>query len=358
MTATTGRDIMAERDSGWVSGGVVDAEDARLATGVLAAPGNGPLHCRSGIKPAPDEPGLVEATPTPSGSVTVRPFQAVIQGTRATTTGAYLVTLDQQKTVAVPPGHPAHPRLDLIVARQRDQQYGDPATAFTVECVSGIASPAPAEPRPEGDHLVLAQVQVPAGASVITQADLTDRRSFTTALGGVLPLRPGEPLPARGFPGQRLYDLATGQDLVWVPEGWRPAMAGAVAAYGPADPGWPRTDATVEGEPLVVNRLTVPHTRFPRLLSYTVTALARTSNPTDRYDLWVRVNGALEAITAFHGGPTQVVTVVAGGQAAQPADARPLVIEAGFSRVQGTGSVWVDIATPVYTSINVLAIPL
>ncbi|MGW0422613.1 hypothetical protein [Streptomyces sp. NPDC003015] len=48
-----------ERDSGWLSGGVVDAEDARLATGVLAAaaadPGN-PIAARPGIKPGPATP--------------------------------------------------------------------------------------------------------------------------------------------------------------------------------------------------------------------------------------------------------------------------------------------------------------
>lgn len=349
---------MAERDPGWVSGGVVDAEDARLATGVLVGTGNGPLHCRGGLKPAPDEPGLVEATPTPSGSVTVRPFQGVIQGTRTATTGAYLVTLDQQKTVAVPPGHPTHPRLDLIVARQRDRQYGDPVTAFTVECVSGVASATPTEPEPEGDHLTLALVRVRAGASVITQADLVDRRSFTTALGGVLPLRAGEPLPERGFPGQRLYDLETGQDLVWMPGGWRPAMAGAVTVYGPADLGWPKVETTVEQEPLVFNRLTVPSAHFPRLLNYTATVLAYTTNPTDRYDLHVRVNGVRQAVTAFHGGPTHMVTAIASGQAIQQADTRPVVLEAVFWRAEGTGSVRVGLAGPEYTSINVLAIPL
>ena len=139
-----------ERDSAWISGGVIDAEDARLATGVFAAPGAGPVQARTGVKPATGDPGRVQATTTVSGKVTVSPFQGVIQGTRATATGAYLVTLDQQKTIDVLGTYPAstlNPRHDLIVARQRDTQYGDATTAMTVELVKGTEAAAPSTPR-------------------------------------------------------------------------------------------------------------------------------------------------------------------------------------------------------------------
>src|SRR5687767_6271391 len=113
---------MPERDSGWVGGNVVDAEDARLATSVLAAPGRTPAQSRTGLRPAPGDPGLVRATGTPSGNVTVQPFQAVIQGTRHAAAGAYLTTLDEQKTLDVlkVPAHGSYNRFDLVVARQTD----------------------------------------------------------------------------------------------------------------------------------------------------------------------------------------------------------------------------------------------
>ncbi|HEX6468498.1 MAG TPA: hypothetical protein VF069_05330 [Streptosporangiaceae bacterium] len=200
---------MAERDSGWVSGGLVGADDARLATGVLATPGTGPIQARTGLKPAAGAPGLVEATPTPSMSVTVRPFQASIQGTRTTDAGPYLVTLDQTKTITVPPAHPSNPRSDLIVAQQRDQQYGDETTAMEVRCVSGTPGAAPADPTVSADYAPLARISVQAGATQITKADLTDLRVFTSALGGVIPVRGPADRPANPYAGLYVHRLDT-----------------------------------------------------------------------------------------------------------------------------------------------------
>jgi len=178
-----------ERDSAWISGGVIDAEDARLATGVFAAPGAGPVQARSGIKPATGDPGKVQATTTVSGKVTVSPFQGVIQGTRATSTGAYLVTLDQVKTIDVLGTYPAstlNPRQDLIVARQRDAQYGDATTGMTVELVKGTEAAAPVDPVVTGDYLPLARIKIPKSATSIANANIEDLRPWTTAVGGIL----------------------------------------------------------------------------------------------------------------------------------------------------------------------------
>lgn len=178
-----------ERDSGWISGGVVDAEDARLATGVLAAPGASPVQARSGIRPATADPGKVQPTPTVSGKVTVSPFQGVIQGTRATATGAYLVTLDQQKTLdalGTNPADSANPRNDLIIARQRDAQYGDSTTAMTVELVRGTAAATPTDPTVTGDFIPLARLRVAKNATSIGAGDIDDLRVWTTGAGGIL----------------------------------------------------------------------------------------------------------------------------------------------------------------------------
>lgn len=192
-----------ERDSGWISGGVVDAEDARLATGVFAAPGAGPVQARSGIKPAAGEPARVRQTATPSGKVTVNPFQAVIQGTRATAAGPYLVTLDQTKTIDVlgtAPASSTDPRHDVIVARQRDAQYGDDRTGMTVELVTGRAATPPVDPAVSGDSIPLARIVVAKGATTITDADINNLTPYhyTTAAGGIVPLwgeanRPDQP---------------------------------------------------------------------------------------------------------------------------------------------------------------------
>lgn len=188
-----------ERDSGWISGGVVDTEDARLATGVFAAPGAGPVQARSGIKPAGGNPGQVLPTATVSGKVTVNPFQAVIQGTRATAAGAYLVTMDRPKTIDVLGARPAsteNPRHDLVVVRQYDTQYGDKQTGMVVELVPGDAAAQPVDPQVPGDHIRLAKIVVPKNATTITAADIIDERPYTAAAGGVVRVwndRPANP---------------------------------------------------------------------------------------------------------------------------------------------------------------------
>jgi hypothetical protein len=214
---------MPERDSGWVGGSVVDAEDARLATASLAAPGKTPTQARSGLRPAPGDPGLVRATPTASGSVTVQPFQAVIQGTRHSATGAYLATLDELKTINVlrVPAHASFGRFDIVVARQTDVQYGDSVSGFVVDVVAGTAASSPSEPTVPGDAIRLARIAVRAGTSTIIGADITDLRPFTSAVGGVLPVRNGSERPIDAYVGMYVHRLDTGRLEFWSGNAWK-----------------------------------------------------------------------------------------------------------------------------------------
>ncbi|SDI30528.1 hypothetical protein SAMN05192558_10756 [Actinokineospora alba] len=215
---------MPERDSGWLSGSVVDAEDARLATGALALAAKGPLQSRSGLRPAPGDPGLVRPTATPSASITVQPFQAVIQGTRNPAAGSYLATLDQVKTVDVltaAPAHASYPRYDLVVARQSDAQYGDSRSAFTVEVVTGTPTASPADPAVTGDVVRLARLKVRAGATMIAAADIVDLRPYTCAVGGILPVRNASERPVDPYPGFYVHRIDTGKVEFWNGTGWR-----------------------------------------------------------------------------------------------------------------------------------------
>ncbi|MEU0027673.1 hypothetical protein [Streptomyces sp. NPDC006335] len=214
-----------ERDSGWISGGVVDAEDARLATGVFAAPGPSPVQARSGIRPATGDPGRVQATATVSGKVTVAPFQGVIQGTRASAAGAYLVTLGQQKTLDVLGTNPAdssNPRNDLVVARQRDAQYGDATTGMTVELVKGTAAATPVDPAVTGDFIPLARIRVAKNASSVTAPDIDDLRPWTAAAGGILRVGGESGRPAYPYAGMYIH-RSDSNHLEWYDSsaGWR-----------------------------------------------------------------------------------------------------------------------------------------
>jgi hypothetical protein len=193
------RNDMTARDSGWVTGGLVSAEDARLATAALIRPAGGPIRSRTGLKPAPGTPGLVRATATPSGVVEVLPFQGVIQGTRGTATGAYLVTVDGLSTVDIlgaAPADPKNARRDIIVARQSDPDYGDTQARLVLQRIPDTDTASLAS-----DVLPLAAVRVQPGVTSIGAADITDLRSYTTALGGILPVAADSGLPADGHLG-------------------------------------------------------------------------------------------------------------------------------------------------------------
>lgn len=356
-----------ERDSGWLSGGVVDAEDARLATSVLAAASadaTNPIASRTGIKPAPGSPGLVEAMTVPSRLVTVRPFQAVVQGTRTTAAGAYLATLAQQKTLDVLTAAPAdasNPRIALVVAQQSDRQYGDTSDGMVVRVVAGAPAVSPVYPTITGDYLALAEIRIPPGAGVISQGIIKDLRGFTVAAGGVLPLSVRENLPADGYGGQRLYDLETELDMVRRGSSWRPAVTGAIEFFGPADPGWPKAGST-ETAAYVLNQVTITPAAYPRMLMCTAQMTATAQSGEARFDMLIKALGESNnmSVSGFTCGPTGIATTVATANRLMPAGTTPLVLTQQFMRVQGTGTLTVaaGFTTSVYSGLRVMAFPV
>ncbi|WP_449350050.1 hypothetical protein [Streptomyces shaanxiensis] len=265
-----------ERDSGWISGGVVDAEDARLATGVFAAPGPSPVQARSGVRPATGDPGRVQATATVSGKVTVAPFQGVIQGTRASATGAYLVTLGQQKTLDVLGTNPAdstNPRNDLVIARQRDAQYGDASTGMTVELVKGTAAATPVDPAVTGDFIPLARIRVAKNTSSVAAADIDDLRPWTAAAGGILRVWGEGGRPTYPYSGMYIHRWDTNH-LEWYDStaGWRAVNN---------DTGWttltfPASWTVYNNEPPAVRRVGA----VAYLRGAIRTSVAQSANPT------------------------------------------------------------------------------
>lgn len=183
---------MAERDSLWVNG-ALDPEEVRVGEGAVWTPATNAVRARSGLRPASGNPGGVTATGTPDANVHVAPFQAVIQSTRATAAGAYIVTLDAIKDINIlsTPAHASLARNDLIVAHQSDVFYGDADSLFRVRQIVGTPSGSPADPSLTGypDALVLARVRVNAAVTSISGSNITDLRGgFTVAVGGVLPI--------------------------------------------------------------------------------------------------------------------------------------------------------------------------
>lgn len=185
---------MAERDSVFVPGALVDVEEARVGIGALWTPGtSSAVKAKTGLRPGPNSPGLVTATGTPDGFVHVAAFQAIIQSTRGTVAGAYIATLDAVKNLNMlsTVADSTNPRNDLVIAVQSDTFYGDAGSAFLVRQVVGTPSGSPADPSLAAfpDAITLARVRVNANATTITSGNITDLRpSNTVALGGLLPV--------------------------------------------------------------------------------------------------------------------------------------------------------------------------
>lgn len=169
----------------------VDAEDARVAVGALLTTSTTNVTARQGLRPGPGNPGLVTQTGTPSINVTVNGFQAFVSATRGA--GPYIVTEPAALTVPIldVPADPSNQRNDLIIYRQADTYYGDPATLSGVIVVRGNPSGTPTDPSLAAypDHIPLARVRVTAGAPTVTTSMLDDLRpGSVVAIGGILPV--------------------------------------------------------------------------------------------------------------------------------------------------------------------------
>lgn len=257
---------MPERTPAWVSG--INDFEARLATAAgYTSPSQpnddaGPLRVQSGIRDSGGFPGQVTAG---TNKVTVNAFQAVIQDPARPALGAYVVTLDAAKDLALTASDPALGRIDLVIA----EVDSTVAPGFVVRIVPGTPAASPVPPTVTNPLLLkLAQITVPAASGTVS---VTDLRRFTAALGGILPVRGAADLPDPGGAGSRfIYRLDTrqlqvplgGQWTAYRPprgsvdtwhavtflNGWTNYGSGwATAAYTITEDGWVHLKGLVKG---------------------------------------------------------------------------------------------------------------
>lgn len=138
-------------------------------------------------------------------NVTVQPGSFVVPNSTTPTAGGYVSTLPSQATLSVQTADPSNPRIDIVVAFVSD--VGSSASFGAIEIITGTAAATPVAPSAPANSIILGQVSVPAGTSVITSGLLTDKRPFTTATGGILVAPKGS---VTGYLGQIAYDKASG----------------------------------------------------------------------------------------------------------------------------------------------------
>jgi hypothetical protein len=119
--------------------------------------------------------------------------RAIIQGTPSQ--GAYPFVVTANETFTVANGHASLPRIDSVFAIIYDQLFDSSGlTAAAIVYVQGTAASTPTAPNAPGTTtcaLRLWDIAVPAGASAGSPINwstaLTDRRTYTSAVGGITP---------------------------------------------------------------------------------------------------------------------------------------------------------------------------
>ena len=116
---------------------------------------------------------------TPNMSVNVAAGGAFIRGSQAAAQGVYSFYNDGTVNLTIDAADPTNGRKDLIVAQVRDSAYAGSDDDARLFVVKGTAAGSPADPTVPADCLVLARVNVGAGVSSITNANIDELRTYS-----------------------------------------------------------------------------------------------------------------------------------------------------------------------------------
>jgi len=173
----------------WMDGIQVNADDLRLQTTSAMLTGASPsgttgIAARPGVRYGTGNPLQVNAS---SGmSVTVNAGVAFVQGSTSATAGMYTGCLDTTSTLTATTSDPTNPRIDNVIVQFVDN--GNNTSTGTINIQAGTPAASPVAPTLPANSLLLAQLSVGAGVSSITAGNITDKRVFTVAQGGILPM--------------------------------------------------------------------------------------------------------------------------------------------------------------------------
>lgn len=202
---------VALHNAAWMDGIQVNANDLRLQTvagGLTGASPSGStgIAARPGVRYGNGNPFQVSAS---SGmSITVNAGFAFVQGSTSATAGMYTGCLDTTSTLTVTTSDPTNPRIDNVIVQFVDN--GNNTSTGTVNIQAGTPAASPSAPALPANSLLLATVAVGAGVSSITGGNITDKRVYTVAAGGILPMSS----TSGGITGQAglyAHDLGSGR---------------------------------------------------------------------------------------------------------------------------------------------------
>ncbi len=154
----------------WLQNGSHPAENDRLTTQALWA--------TTGII---NNASLLVHQNTPAGlSVVVDSGWAAIVGTTQANMGTYVTYNDASLVLSLNTADPTNPRIDLVCATVNDAYYTGSLNNVVIQVVAGTPAGSPTAPALPANSISLATVAVGAGATAITNANITDTRVLVT----------------------------------------------------------------------------------------------------------------------------------------------------------------------------------
>lgn len=205
----------------YLQNGAHSALSDRLTVSGLLQPGGIGLTSRGGVKASSDGNGMaVVAASTANNTVIVRAGTAFIPESDGT--GVYVAHNDADRVLTVPSASTTQSRRDIVVAQVRDSTISGVNDDWLLTIVQGTpSSGTPVAPAAPGNALTLGEYLVPAGTStIVTNANITDRRANLTALGGVMSVL-STGMPANPYRGMTVWCWDTEQHATWNGTQWR-----------------------------------------------------------------------------------------------------------------------------------------
>lgn len=212
---------MTLKSAAWAIDGVdQEAEDFRnLLTALLGGvPGSdwvGGTSVSDAAHGVVHPSGLVvtEKSGTPDKSVDVAAGAVIVRGTENADQGAYFTYNDDVVNLPISEPDGANPRIDLVVVKVLDQEYGIAVTdGASLAIVTGTPGAIPVAPTVPDNALVLARINVDAAAASIVDADIDDLRTFTALPIGRCTFAN---LPDAPYKGQRVHVTDRGYDMIY-----------------------------------------------------------------------------------------------------------------------------------------------
>lgn len=172
---------------------------------------------------AQDDLKVVQRAAGANMSVDVGAGKATVVGDDNAAQGIYAVWNDAAKNVTISAADGTNPRRDIIVARVKDAFYSGASNAFSIEVITGTPAGSPADPSIPNNCLPLARVAVAAGASSITNANITDLRNRVGTMAACDIICTSSTRPTSPFQGMRIYETDTYKTLVYTTAttGWQ-----------------------------------------------------------------------------------------------------------------------------------------